>query len=195
MALAALYGVGSGALHAVTGPDHVLSLGPAALSQPGRSFAIGLRWGVGHGMGTLLLSLVFLFATQWLRLEWVAAWGERLSALTLLALGVWSYRATHLQAASLAAHETRSPLYIGLVHGLGGAGSLLLMLPVLASGSLVNSLLFLLAFAVGSTLAMAAFTAALAKLGTRLARSWLLPVQRSLCCVSIAVGSYLLLAS
>jgi hypothetical protein len=43
---ALLYGASSGALHAVTGPDHLLALGPVVLKRPNRSFAVGLSWGV-----------------------------------------------------------------------------------------------------------------------------------------------------
>src|SRR5688572_8215922 len=64
MAIALLSGAGSGALHAITGPDHLLSLGPAALRSPHTARRIGLYWGIGHALGTLLLSLPLLFLMQ-----------------------------------------------------------------------------------------------------------------------------------
>jgi hypothetical protein len=194
MGLAALYGVGSGALHAVTGPDHVLSLGPAALSHPRRSFGIGLTWGLGHALGTLLLTIPLLFAARVAPLETFAAFGDRLSALALIAMGVGSYVALRKREKADGATHLRSPLVIGLVHGIGGAGSLMLVLPVLVSGSLEKTLLFLLAFAFGSTLAMAGLTAVLARLGKKLARSALPRAQRALSALSVAVGSMLLVA-
>jgi hypothetical protein len=57
---------------------------------------------------------------------------------------------------------------MGLVHGLTGAGSLVLVLPVIVTGSIDRALLFLVAFAAGSTLAMAALTSAIARLGRAL---------------------------
>lgn len=194
MGLAALYGVGSGALHAVTGPDHVLSLGPAALSHPRRSFGIGLNWGLGHALGTLLLGIPLLFAARFASLESFAAFGDRLSALALIAMGVWSYRALCKREKAHAVTDSRSPRLIGLVHGIGGAGSLMLVLPVLATGSFEKTLLFLLAFAAGSTLAMAGLTSVLARLGKKLAHTALPRAQRALSVLSIAVGSILLLA-
>jgi hypothetical protein len=194
MGLVALYGAGSGVLHAVAGPDHWLSLGPAALSATRRSFGIGLRWGIGHALGTLSLSIPLLLAVRLGSLEMLATFGDRLSAVALIVMGIWSLFTLGRSANSDGASDGRQPLVIGLVHGVGGAGSLMLFMPVLVSGSLESTLLFLLAFAAGSTLAMAALTFALARLGTKLARSILPRAQRALSALSIAVGSIWLVA-
>lgn len=192
MALALLYGAGSGALHAVTGPDHVLSLGPAALAQPRRSFEIGLRWGVGHALGTLLLGLPLLFVARLVELESLARFGDRLSALALIAMGAWSFWSLRRPTAHGATSDGRSPLLIGLVHGIGGAGSLMLFLPSLVTGSTGQSALFLLSFAFGSTLAMAGLTSTVARLGSRIARAAIPRAQRGLSSLSVAVGAALL---
>ena len=195
MGLAALYGAGSGVLHAVAGPDHWLSLGPAALSATRRSFGIGLRWGIGHALGTLVLCIPLLLALRLGNLEMLAAFGDRLSAVALIVMGAWSlFTLLRSGSSSRGAHDGRQPLVIGLVHGIGGAGSLMLFMPVLVSGSLEKTILFLLAFAAGSTLAMAALTSALARLGTKLARSTLPRAQRALAALSIAVGAVWLVA-
>ena len=194
MGLTALYGIGAGALHAVTGPDHVLSLGPAALDAPKRSFSIGLRWGMGHALGTLVVSIPLLVAAHLVELSVLASFGDRLSALALFVMGAWSYRALRASRHLEDVHDRRGPHLIGLVHGVAGAGSLLLMLPVLVSGSLAKTLLFLVAFGAGSTFAMAGLTSVLAKLGSRIARSALGRVQRGLAAVSMVVGAILLLA-
>ena len=193
MGLAALYGVGSGALHAVTGPDHVLSLGPAAIREPRRSFALGLNWGIGHALGTLLLCVPLVFAARLVELQALASFGNRLSAVALIVMGAWSLHAIHA-ARSSGNVDRRHPVVIGLVHGIGGAGSLMLVLPVLVSGSPAKTLLFLLAFAFGSTVAMAALTSMLARLGAKLARSMLPRAQRVLSTLSIAVGMLWLVA-
>ncbi|WNG22463.1 hypothetical protein F0U63_42315 [Cystobacter fuscus] len=51
---------------------------------------------------------------------------------------------------------------MGLLHGVSGAAAVLLLLPAALSNSTVWKALFLGGFALGSTLAMAALTAALA---------------------------------
>jgi hypothetical protein len=197
--LAALYGAGSGILHAVTGPDHVLSLGPTALLHPGRSFRIGMRWGAGHALGTLLLSIPLLFLARAVELAVFASLGERLSGLALLLMGLWSLRAQGRPSSAGskrrdARAERRDPLLIGLVHGIGGAGSLLLLLPVLVSGSVEKTLLFLIAFALGSTLAMAALTAVFAKIGFKLEKSLISRAQVVMAGISIVLGSVWLFA-
>ena len=79
MTLALLYGASSGALHAVSGPDHLLSLGPAALAAPRGSFRVGLVWGLGHALGTLVLSVPLLVLAELVPLEAFASVSERLA--------------------------------------------------------------------------------------------------------------------
>lgn len=184
---AALYGASSGALHALTGPDHLLSLGPIALRHPRSPWRVGLAWGVGHGLGTLLLGLPAIFLTQRLHLPVLASWSDRLAGSALVATALWSWwslRHFHGHAA----RETRSPLWVGLVHGVTGAAALLLMLPAMLQGSVWYVALFLGAFAVGGALAMATLTEALARLGSRLPPRTISRVQRTMVACSLALG-------
>src|SRR5690606_31481365 len=91
MTSAVLLGASSGALHAVTGPDHVLSLGPLMLGRPPAPWRIGLSWGAGHALGTLLLALPVVWFTQSVHLPWLAALGDRLAGLALIATAAWSF--------------------------------------------------------------------------------------------------------
>ncbi|HKU43990.1 MAG TPA: hypothetical protein VJR89_37775 [Polyangiales bacterium] len=188
MTAAILYGAGSGALHAVTGPDHVLSLGPVALQHPRASFRIGLGWGVGHAIGTLLLALPLLVLSGFVHLSAFAAWGERAAGFALLAAAGFSFWSARNAAAGSA--DVRRPLVVGIVHGATGAGSLLLLLPVLVAGSLLHTVLFLAAFSIGSTLAMAALTTAIAKLGARCERSTIQRAQRGMLIAACLLGVY-----
>jgi nickel/cobalt transporter (NicO) family protein len=194
MAFAVLYGAGSGALHAVSGPDHVLCLGPVALNHPRAPWKIGLSWGFGHALGTLLLAIPALLLAQLVSLPSLASWGNRLAGFALLGMAVWSWRSMH-QHLSSGGPELRSPLLVGFVHGATGAGSLLLVLPVLLAGSLAGSVLFLVAFAVGSTVAMAGLTAAIAKLGARLRPALLERARVCLTALSFGFGAYLLITA
>ena len=192
MTVAILYGAGSGALHAVTGPDHVLSLGPVALQRPERSFRIGVAWGVGHALGTLLLALPVLLLARYAQLPALAAWGDRLAGVALLVAAAFAWR-SRAQAGDPARDAAR-PMLVGLIHGVSGAGSLLLVLPVLVSGSLPNTLLFLLAFALGSTLAMALLTTLIAKLGARLSQPVLARARSAMSIFAALLGVYWILA-
>ncbi len=188
MAVAVLLGAGSGALHAVTGPDHVLSLGPAALRRAEGSWRVGLAWGVGHALGTLVLAVPALVVTGLVNLPALAAWGDRLAGLALMGTAAWSWHAMRRRAAG--EPDGRSPALVGFVHGATGAGSLLLVLPVLLSGSTARSLAFLAAFAAGSALAMALLTAAISKLGARLDGRNVARLQGTLVAASMALGAF-----
>lgn len=191
MTAAVLYGVGAGALHAVTGPDHVLSLGPIAV-RASRAWRVGLRWGCGHGVGTLLLALPLLATTHAFRLDTLAMWGERVAGVALLVMAASSARQLKKVAtatAATSADQTRA-FTVGFVHGVSGGASLMLALPVLMSSSLSTSAAYLVAFAVGSTLAMAALTAALSRWGAQLSSTTQKRLQTALVAMSAALGVY-----
>jgi nickel/cobalt exporter len=188
MALAALIGVSSGAVHAVTGPDHVLSLGPAALRRNRAPWNLGLTWGAGHALGTLLLVLPVLLLARAAYLAEVAAVSDRIAGVTLLGMAVWSARNLRVASAAGAVESTRSPLLVGFIHGVTGAAALVVMLPMLANGSLPLTFAYLGGFALGSTLAMGALTCALALLAGRLRDRVIGIAQRTLLAGAAALG-------
>jgi hypothetical protein len=192
MTLAILSGASSGALHAVTGPDHLLSLGPAALRAPTFAGRIGLLWGAGHALGTLVLSLPLLLLAQLTHVSWLASVGDRLAGAALIAMAAWSWSSLRRDA-GYARAETRGPFWVGLLHGVTGAGALLLVLPAALSGDVARALLYLAAFAVGSTLAMALLTRTVGRVGHLLDRKHLRTLQRALLCGAVALGSSWLL--
>jgi hypothetical protein len=122
------------------------------------------------------------------QLETFASFGDRLSGFALLLMGLWSLRAARRGRADRE-RDRRDPIVIGSIHGIGGAGSLLLVLPVLVSGSTETTLLFLAAFSAGSTLAMAVLTAMIARIGAKLEKSVISRVQQGMSGVSIVLGS------
>jgi hypothetical protein len=201
MTSAILLGASSGALHAVTGPDHVLSLGPLVLDRGRAPWRIGMSWGIGHALGTLLLALPLVGLMHAVSLPWLASVGERLAGLALLVTAAWSFYQARRHAfvsapaATAASTSARSALLVGVVHGLTGAASLVLMLPVLASGSRLAALAFLVAFAFGSTLGMALLTSLIARVGSRLAPQAIDRSRGLLCTASGALGMFWLFAS
>ena len=168
--VAALAGLGSGALHAVSGPDHLLSLAPLSLGIGRRAWRVGLVWGLGHALGTLLCVATVMAVASALDLNVLETWGERLAGGALVATGGVGLRrwAAHrppgqgTAASKKGAATAWSVLSIGLIHGMTGAAAVLLLLPAAVSSSLAWQALYLGGFVFGSTLAMAALTAALA---------------------------------
>jgi nickel/cobalt transporter (NicO) family protein len=159
--IAVLIALGSGALHALSGPDHLLSLAPLSVGRRRGAWRVGLLWGLGHGLGTLVAAAVLALAFSAVHLEGIDRWAERVAGFALLMMGAWGLRSRALsQPDSKGAF--RGVLGVGLIHGITGAAALLLILPAVVSGTGAYRALYLGGFAVGSTLAMAALTSAIA---------------------------------
>jgi nickel/cobalt exporter len=190
MTTAVLMGVGAGALHAVTGPDHVLSVGPVAVRAT-KPWQVGLRWGLGHAVGTLALALPVLAFSTLFDLEGFAVQGERIAGLALLLMAASAWR--QLRHREDRADDKNAPgddrtLVVGFVHGITGGASLMLALPVVLGTSTTNATAWLVAFGVGSTIAMAALTSAVARWGKRLSSSTERRLQYAMCGLSALLG-------
>ena len=103
MTAAVLYGASSGVVHAMTGPDHVLSLGPVALQHSRAGFRIGALWGLGHAAGTFALALPMLLLTHAVEFDALAGLGDRLAGAALLAKPARADRGRRLARHPLAA--------------------------------------------------------------------------------------------
>jgi hypothetical protein len=162
---AALTGLGSGALHALAGPDHLVSLAPLSVGRVRGAWAVGLLWGIGHGLGTLLLGALLLGALSQVHLPSLAVWAERAAGLALAGMGVHGLLALRrglAPAAAPARQAWKALVAIGVLHGATGAAALLLLLPAAASAAPAQQALHLAGFTAGSALAMSALTAGLA---------------------------------
>jgi len=51
----AFLGLGSGALHALSGPDHLLGVAPHAVGRRRGAWRVGVAWGAGHAAATGIL--------------------------------------------------------------------------------------------------------------------------------------------
>jgi nickel/cobalt exporter len=127
----------------------------------------------------------------------LATWGEQLAGAGLLATALLSLRSLRAtRAATSHDHKhapARSPLWVGLVHGLTGAGSLVLVLPVIVSGSVERALAFLFAFALGSTFAMATLTGVIARVSAALSRRTIEHAQLALALGALGLGMHWLM--
>ncbi|MFV8751846.1 High-affinity nickel transporter [Nannocystaceae bacterium ST9] len=183
--LAALTGALLGAWHVVSGPDHLAAIAPLATSssRTHSPWRAGLAWGLGHASGVWLVGLLLLAFGALLPLEALGVWSERLVGLLIVGVGVWGlWRVRHPHDHDHDHAHTRGPAFvIGAVHGLAGSSHLYGVLPALAldEGQRVG---YLIAFGIGSVLAMACFSSLLALLVERLpgsrdvVRTWALRV-------------------
>lgn len=183
--IAALSGLMAGAVHVWSGPDHLAAVAPLAVRQRQRPWMHGVRWGFGHTTGVALVGLLSLWLRDWLPLELISSWGERLVGLLLIGIGFWALRLALRH--NLHAHEhehdgrrhvhihvhahphghehpkahqrhTHAAFGIGTLHGLAGSAYFLGVLPMLALPTTAQAVTYLFAFGTGTVLSMAGFS-------------------------------------
>ncbi len=103
--ISALAGFIAGSAHVVTGPDHLAALAPIAVDQPRKAMQLGLRWGLGHGLGVILLGALGVFARSSVDVDAISAWSEFMVGFMLIAVGVWALRRTMKMVIHTHAHD------------------------------------------------------------------------------------------
>lgn len=160
--MVALAGLGAGALHVVSGPDHLAALGPVAASAPERAVRLGALWGVGHGVGVLVVAGIGRLGAEALELSALSGWAELAVGFVLVLLGLRAMKApTHEHSRRPAG----SALGFGLLHGAAGAHHLFAVLPGLLLEP-TEAAIYLGGYLIAAVLAMAAAGAVVA-LGLR----------------------------
>jgi len=205
-----LGGLPAGLVHVLSGPDHLAAVAPYAAQQRRQAWRVGLRWGLGHTGGVLLIGVLLLLLRGALPVRWLSAGSERLVGAVLIAIGLWGLRtAARVRAdvfeqppvaspvASPAGHS-HSPPYphshaafgVGLLHGLAGSSHLLGILPALALPSTLAAGTWLLLFGAGTVLGMMAFATVIGLAATRFLSSAGVRGYRALlyACAVAAVG-------
>ena len=103
--ISALAGFIAGSAHVVTGPDHLAALAPIAADKPRQAMKLGLRWGLGHGLGVIILGALGVFARSFVDVDAISAWSEFIVGFALIAVGVWALRRTMRMVIHAHAHD------------------------------------------------------------------------------------------
>jgi cytochrome c biogenesis protein CcdA len=167
-----------GLAHALE-PDHVAAVSTFLSRYPGRTRAVRfcVHWGVGH-MLPLLGSIAVMAAVGAVLPTRMAFYAERAVGVMLVLLGAWVLRAawlgrlhahahqhegvmhTHLHAHVRGhdAHEhAHAAFLVGVVHGLAGSASVLVLALLAGTSSLWLSGAYVVTFSSGVILAMALY--------------------------------------
>lgn len=211
MITACAAGLLAGLLHVFAGPDHLAALAPLSLQARRRAWAVGLRWGLGHSSGVLVVAALAFGLRQLVPLDAMAGWGERLVGATLIVLGLWGLRSLfrdrlhahrhhhdggdhvhfHVHKPGQA-HEApeahvhvHAAFWVGTLHGLAGTAHLVGILPSLALPTGAETAGYLAAFALGTLVAMTGFASAIGwfSSGLRVYR-WALGAASTLCALT-----------
>lgn len=195
--ISAITGFLAGVVHVWSGPDHLAAIAPLAVRRPQRAWLPGVRWGFGHSAGVAAIGLLSLWLRDWLPVDLLSNWGERLVGVMLFGIGLWALRRalkqkvhahehthdgqahihfhTHGHRAARrhdgddAHHHGHAAFGIGVLHGLAGSSHFLGVLPILAFPTRAQAVAYLLAFGVGTIFSMAGFSWVLGAVARRYA--------------------------
>lgn len=166
---AALAGIAAGLVHVLSGPDHLAAVAPLATDRDRPQWQAGFQWGLGHTAGVLAIGLLLIWFRQWLPIERISAYSERIVGVVLLAIGIWGVvqaRAPrpHVHAAASASFA------MGALHGLAGSSHLFGILPALALPTELAAAAYLGGFGAGAVLGMTVFSACVGAIAAAAAR-------------------------
>ncbi len=201
-----LTGFAAGGLHVFSGVDHLAALAPAAVENPSNATRTGMYWGLGHGIGVLIIGSIGLVLRSFVDLEAWSGWAEFLVGFLLVGIGVWAilrsrtvdihgHQHTHDNTSHehLHAHEQgdqshhHAALGVGIFHGMAGGGHLFGVLPALAL-PITQAIMYLLAYLVASVLAMGAFAYGVGVLAARSGTVWVKRLMLGSGVLAVLVG-------
>lgn len=210
----------AGAVHVLTGPDHMAAVAPLAIADRQRGWIAGWTWGLGHAAGVVAVALLAVLLRDALPpIDFISSWGETLVGGALIGIGLWALRrafdvgrSTHLHQGvpHTHVHVRRGPRFLtrlghahaaflmGTLHGVAGTSHFLGVLPALALPTQGAALAYVLTFGAATVAAMTVFAAAVGVLagrsavrGTRAHRA--LAVTGAM--VAIIIGGFWMMSS
>ncbi len=193
----ALIGAGFslGFIHALD-PDHVMAVSALSSEKAGvrRTLMYCASWALGHG-GVLLACGLLLFGLGFRLPESLQISAEASVGILLIAIGMmcfWRHRhgSSHKSVRST---NKKTPLMVGMLHGLAGSASALALVPVITQGQMTIAIAYILVFSLGVLFSMLCFGLGLGVLQQKLQRvserlfKW---NQYLIASASVVLGSY-----
>lgn len=177
-------GFALGLMHALDA-DHVMAVSTMSNAKPGfwRTLRFSGSWALGHA-GVLILAGLLLFGLGLSIPEALQHMAEACVGVLLIVLGLvcfWRFRKERLQlvrhshgdiehvhwhvkdSRQCSGHgennskENHAPVMVGVLHGLAGSAPALALVPAVAEGALIASLVYLLIFSLGVMCSMLCF--------------------------------------
>jgi hypothetical protein len=81
----ALTGLALGVVHVLSGPDHLSALCALSVGGSWRAFSLGIRWGIGHSLGLIIMTIAFLVCD--LDLDRIGPYCEGVVGVFMIVLG------------------------------------------------------------------------------------------------------------
>ncbi len=102
---ALIAGLVAGVLHVLSGPDHLAAVLPFAVRGRRQALRVGATWGLGHGLGVLLLGAVAVALRSTMHLEAISGAAEVVVGVMLMVLGAWAIRRSRFVEVHAHEHE------------------------------------------------------------------------------------------
>ena len=183
--IAIFTGLAAGGLHVFSGVDHLAALAPIAVQEPSRATKTGGYWGLGHGLGVVVIGGLGLWLRSLVDISQWSSWAEFLVGFLLIGVGSWAvYRAGRIEVhdhsheheesthahvhthGKEARHHHHTAFGVGVFHGVAGSGHLFGVIPALALPT-GEAVLYLAAYLVAAVFSMAAFARLLGLIAER----------------------------
>ena len=176
MLISILTGFAAGALHVISGADHLVSIAPSSIRLPRAALKSGLAWGIGHSMGVLVISTVAILLKDLAQIERMSSFAEFMVGITLLVVGILAIKQSlglnihthkhhhkngsahehmhlHFRGKRKHGRHTHAATGLGILQGLAGASHVLAVIPALALPP-IGAVAYLTAYLFGSIVAM-----------------------------------------
>ncbi len=212
MLISILTGFAAGAVHVVSGADHMVAMAPSSIRKPQIALIDGLAWGIGHSAGVLILSLLGILAKDLINIELMSSYAEFLVGISLLIVGVLAIKTSlrvnihmhkhmhgeetphkhfHFHSLGNKIHKshTHAATGLGVLHGFAGASHLVAVIPALAL-PLFGAMAYLFAYLLGSVFAMGCVVLGISFAANKANKMFYPFLMRSIGVLSILTGIF-----
>lgn len=178
MLISIFTGFAAGALHVVSGADHLVAIAPTALNRPRLALRDGFAWGLGHSTGVLILSAIAILLKDFAHIERMSSVAELIVGFALLVVGALAIRTAlglnihthkhehgngqehrhihlHFRGSRRHTRHSHALTSLGVIHGFAGASHLLAVIPALALPTM-GAISYMAAYLLGAIFAMGA---------------------------------------
>ena len=212
MLISTLTGFAAGAVHVVSGADHMVAMAPSSVRKPSVALIDGLAWGIGHSAGVLILSVLGILAKDIVNIELMSSYAEFLVGISLLIVGCLAIRTSlkvnihmhqhmhgdetphehfhfHAPGKKLQRSHTHAATGLGVLHGFAGASHLVAVIPALAL-PLFGAVAYLFAYLLGSVFAMGCVVLGISFATSKANKMFYPFLMRSIGALSIVIGIF-----
>jgi hypothetical protein len=187
--LTVVTGALAGLFHVLSGPDHLTAVAPLALEDRRRGWLAGWTWGIGHASGVVVVAVLAVLLRDALPpVDVLSAWSERVVGGALIGIGLWALRRSARIRPARHAHgplshqhllvqagpqwarrlgHAHTAFCLGVLHGVAGSSHFFGVLPALALPTRGAAIAYILAFGIGTVVAMTSFAAVVGSASSR----------------------------